>query len=159
MSDLSRRQFLQSASLLATAAGGSALFGADLARQPIEALRPQFVPTGLFLTWQGDPTTTMTVQWVGTEAEGLNRPVTFAEDGLNTWRPALGTVKNFPKTDLKIFRTELKGLQPDSEYRFRVGNDSAEYRFRTMPKKGTNTIHFVSGGDSGIGTGAIRTNK
>jgi hypothetical protein len=40
-----------------------------------------------------------------------------------------------------------------------VGLDSAEQRFRTMPAKATDTIHFVSGGDSGIGPAAERTNK
>ena len=36
--------------------------------------------------------------------------------------------------------------------------DSAEERFRTMPARATNTIHFVSGGDAGIGQHAVQTN-
>jgi hypothetical protein len=52
----------------------------------------------------------------------------------------------------------LTGLEPGTEYRFRVGLDSAEERFRTMPAKATDTIHFVSGGDSGIGPHAVMTN-
>ena len=61
-------------------------------------------------------------------------------------------------TDKSIFRAELTGLEPDTDYRFRVGLDSAEQRFRTMPAKATNTIHFVSGGDAGVGPHTVQTN-
>ena len=57
-------------------------------------------------------------------------------------------------TDHRIFRAELTGLEPDTEYVFRIGTDSAEQRFRTMPAKDTNTIQFVSGGDCGVGAHA-----
>ncbi len=53
----------------------------------------------------------------------------------------------------------MTGLAPGTDYRFRVGLDSAEQRFRTMPAKATDTIHFVSGGDSGIGEHALYTNR
>src|SRR5690242_15401655 len=133
MTEFSRRSFLQSAALLAGAGGAHSLFGAELARTPIVTARPPFEPLGLFLPWQHDPTTTMTIQWIGTEAEGLKRPVTWVQDGMNTWQLATGSVRQFPMTELKIFRTELTGLQPDTEYTFRVGNDSAEFKFKTMP--------------------------
>ena len=61
-------------------------------------------------------------------------------------------------TDRWILRTELTGLEPGTDYRFRVGLDSAEDVFETMPAKATDTIHFVSGGDSGIGPHAVMTN-
>ena len=62
-------------------------------------------------------------------------------------------------TDQQIHRTELTGLEPGTEYRFRIGLDSAEKRFRTMPAKATDTIEFVSGGDSGIDNAARQTNQ
>ena len=62
-------------------------------------------------------------------------------------------------TDHRIFRAELTGLEPGTEYVFRVGIDSSEQCFRTMPAKDTNTIQFVSGGDSGVGEHARSTNK
>src|SRR4029077_2129444 len=46
-----------------------------------------------------------------------------------------------------------------TEYRFRIGMDSAEKRFRTAPAKATNAFQFVSGGDSGIGDAAQHTNR
>ena len=61
-------------------------------------------------------------------------------------------------TDQWILRTELTGLEPGTDYRFRVGQHGAEHRFRTMPAKATNTLQFVSGGDSGIGQHAVQTN-
>ena len=58
-----------------------------------------------------------------------------------------------------IFRSELTGLEPGTDYRFRIGLDSAEKKFRTMPSKATNTIEFVSGGDAGVGVEAKHTNE
>ena len=40
-------------------------------------------------------------------------------------------------TDLKVFRTELTGLTPGTDYQFRIGKQSTVYRFRTMPAKAT----------------------
>lgn len=125
---------------------------------PADAIEPGFVPQGLFLTWQRDPTTTMTIQWVGSEEEGAARPISFAKDGSLEWQSAPGAVHDFPSSKFKIFRTELTGLEPDGEYRFRVGMDGPERRFRTMPVKPTNTIDFISGGDAGTGEAAQQVN-
>jgi hypothetical protein len=67
--------------------------------------------------------------------------------------------KRFPDSDLWIFRSELTGLEPGSDYVFRVGSDSAPHRFRTMPAKDTNTLQFVSGGDAGTGAATRKTNR
>jgi hypothetical protein len=162
MFDLTRRDFLQSASLLAGAAYAPSLF-ADSSRPAhvhasAFATKPSFEPSALFLTWQKDPTTTMTIQWIGDEKDVANRPIHYAKEGAKLWQTQAGTARPFPMTDRWIFRTELTGLEPGSDYRFRVGHDSAEERFRTMPSKANNTIHFVSGGDSGIGQHAVQTN-
>lgn len=137
------------------------LFGdetSEIVTAPSFAEEPGFEPQGLFLTWQRDPTTTMTIQWIGKEEEGAERPIWFAKDGSMEWQQAAGEVREFPAADLKVFRTELTDLEPGGEYRFRVGLDSAERRFRTMPAKATDTIDFISGGDSGIGTAAQHVN-
>jgi hypothetical protein len=62
-------------------------------------------------------------------------------------------------TDHRIFRSELAGLEPDTEYIFRIGTDSAEQSFRTMPAKDTNTLQFVSGGDAGVGDAPRHSNR
>ena len=74
MPPFGRRQFLGTSfgSLAAAMAAGPTVLGAEPARvekakEPKE-VAPEFTPTAqntLFLTWQRDPTTTMTVQWVG----------------------------------------------------------------------------------------------
>ena len=120
--------------------------------------KPGFEPAALFLTWQRDPTTTMTIQWVGDQKDAADRPILYAKHGVSLWHSQTGTARPFPQTDRWIFRTELTGLEPGTDYRFRVGHDSPEHRFRTMPSKATNTIHFVSGGDSGTGQHAVHTN-
>jgi hypothetical protein len=159
MIDLNRRHFLQSASLLAGCGSVGSLFGATPDARPIFAPHPTFDPAGLFLTWQRDPTTTMTVQWLANdEKDGLTRPIWYAKDGSEDWRSVPARSRRFPLTTRWIFRTELTGLEPDTDYRFCVGLDSAEQRFRTMPAKANNTIHFVSGGDSGIGEHAVNNN-
>src|SRR5207344_3076176 len=109
--------------------------------------------------WQRDPTTTMTLQWVGSDTDGAHRPVWYAKKGSQLWGMQGYSTLRFPMTDHRIYRAELTGLEPGAEYVFRVGTDSAEQRFRTMPAKDTNTIQFVSGGDSGVSSHARSTNK
>jgi hypothetical protein len=173
MISASRRSFLGAS--LATLASGRLL----QAQQPQDAA-PRIVedhafqPSTLFLTWQRDPTTTMTVQWVGTVGETADTKVYYqpAPTGPRPAQPAAAnpaakeppwpsqatTVKPYPMTDFKVFRAELTGLKPGTDYQFRIGKSSPTYRFRTMPAKATDTIHFVSGGDCGVNAHAVANN-
>jgi hypothetical protein len=151
VNDLDRRRFLQSASLMVGGGYAHFVFGHTPSELPKFAGQPTFKPTALFLTWQRDPTTTMTVQWVGAEADAAQRPVWYAKKGGLGWRTQGYSARRFPMSDHWIFRAELTGLEPGADYVFRIGTDSAEQGFRTMPAKDTNPIQFVSGGDSGIG--------
>ncbi len=101
----------------------------------------------------------MTVQWIGNESDAENRPLWYAKKDSNEWHQQEHSKHRFPKSDRWIFRSELTGLEPGADYVFRVGADSAEQRFRTMPAKDTNTIHFVSGGDCGLGSHPRATNQ
>src|SRR5436305_14541006 len=69
----------------------------------------------LFLTWQQDPTTTMTIQWVGTEA-ALDTAIQYAPLAAGDWKLAKTVRKPFPDTELKVHRCELTGLSPGTEY-------------------------------------------
>jgi hypothetical protein len=158
MNDLDRRRFLQSASLAVAGAALHSTFGTSAQAAPVFADKPTFNPRGLFLTWQRDPTTTMTVQWVGEKEDGAKRPIWYSKKGTQMWRKKDHVPRPYPDSDSWIFRTELSGLEPGTDYLFRVGTDSAEERFRTMPAKDTNTLQFVSGGDSGTGPAARATN-
>lgn len=66
------------------------------------------------------------------------------------WQSQKPESKPYPMTDFQVFRAELTCLEPGTEYAFKIGKSSGVYRFRTMPKKATDTITFVSGGDVGI---------
>src|SRR5262245_9980564 len=156
----SRRSFL-GASLASLMSGR--LFGADPAAEPVprETENPAFQPSTLFLTWQRDPTTTMTVQWVGTAGETADATVHYTPapagpapaakpgDKNDPWQKQPTATKPYPMTDFKVFRAELTGLRPGTDYLFRIGKSSAVYRFRTMLARATDTIHFISGGDCG----------
>lgn len=112
----------------------------------------------LFLTWQRDPTTTMTVQWVGPETTA-DTSIAFATLDNPMWQIGKTRTKPYPNTDLKVHRCELTGLKPGTEYQFQIGKSiQPAYRFRTMPAKATDTFQFVSGGDAGIDEHAINTN-
>jgi len=134
------------AALLLTAIGRPAA-----AEVPPFADRPEIDPTTLFLTWQGDPTTTMTIQWLGDRNwRGLPQ-VWYAAQGSDDWRQARAFRTGFPGTPLFIYRANLRNLSPDTDYVFRVGLSSPEYRFRTMPATMPERLVFVTGGDAGAG--------
>lgn len=117
----------------------------------------EFAPDTLFLTWQQDPTTTMTIQWVGPD---VNHDVSLHYAKLEdpVWLINKTITKPYPNTNLKVFRSEITGLTPGQEYQFRIGMTDKAYRFQTMPSKATDTFHIVSGGDAGIDQHAINTN-
>ena len=78
MFSTSRRAFL-SASLAGLATGpllSSEILGADATT--LATKKGAFNPDTLFLTWQRDPTTTMTVQWIGRLGETADAKIYYA---------------------------------------------------------------------------------
>jgi hypothetical protein len=153
----SRRLFL-GASLAGLAAGR--LLGAGPPAGAAARSRDDFPfqPSTLFLTWQRDPTTTMTVQWVGAAGETVDTKVYYSPDCYDDWKGQPAVTKPYPTTDLKVFRAELTGLTPGTDYAFCIGKESPTYRFRTMPARASDTIHFISGGDCGVNAHAVANN-
>ena len=88
MPHFDRRRFLQTGSLLLAGGYASNLWGDEVKAAPAFAEKPSFDPTALFLTWQQDPTTTMTIQWIGDEQQAADRPIWYAQAGSNEWRQA-----------------------------------------------------------------------
>lgn len=169
-----RRAFLGTSLGLAAASSAQAQPATPLPRTlPDDAI---FQPTTLFLTWFRDPTTTMAVQWVGTKGETADtkvyfRPLTtvFSKElaagvgaagaiGSPNWRSVTTKEKPYPYSDFKVYRAELTGLQPGTDYQFRIGKDSPIYRFRTMPAKANDAISFISGGDCGVNQHTVANN-
>jgi hypothetical protein len=157
MLPLSRRGFLGCS--LAGLVPGVAFGAAPAARRPLkERDTPAFQPGTLLLTWQRDPTTTMTVQWVGTRGETADTSISYAPLLGERWQVKPTTPRPYPLTDFKVFRAELTGLCPGTDYQFRIGTRSPTYRFRTMPARATDAIHFISGGDCGVNCHAVANN-
>ncbi|HEV8060059.1 MAG TPA: metallophosphoesterase family protein [Gemmataceae bacterium] len=130
-----------------------------------------FQPSTLFLTWHKDPTTTMDVQWIGVNGETADTKVYYTADKIPvpvkgerttaskvTWQSLPTVAKPYPMSDFKVFRGELSGLKPGTDYSFRIGKSSPIYKFRTMPSKATDAITFISGGDCGINPAAVNNN-
>ncbi len=104
----------------------------------------------------------MTVQWIASPGQHADANVNYWPAGINpaaairwTQQPS---IKPYPMTDLKVFRAELTGLNPDTDYCFTVGRQAAVYRFRTMPAKANDTISFISGGDCGTNPHTVANN-
>ncbi len=154
MSSFSRRAFLG-----ASLAGlpSSSLLGADKPKKNVTKLPddPAFQPNTLFLSWQRDPTRTMIVQWVGVHGETADTHVYHAETPTGPFTATRTVPRPYPMSDFKVFRAELSGLLPGTDYWFKIGKRSPLYRFRTMPARATDTIHFISGGDCGVNHHAV----
>lgn len=111
----------------------------------------QTEPAGLLLTWQQDPTTTMTIDW-HTVPDDESKPALYYKALNETeWRTVSASPHPFPYSDRTIHRTELTGLEPASNYQFRVGEFERVYSFRTMPEKNYSPIRFAAGGDTSNG--------
>jgi hypothetical protein len=166
MSTLNRRTFLGSALAGVAASLSPNWIGHNNTAQPAAPApvptTPKYQPATLFLTWQCDPTTTMTIQWVAPIGENLDNNIFYSqEEGLGwfrTWQMQPIEQRPFPKPQFQVFRAELTGLLPGSNYQFRIGHNSPLFRFRTMPAKANDTISFISGGDCGVNQHAINNN-
>ncbi|HWB00029.1 MAG TPA: metallophosphoesterase family protein [Pirellulales bacterium] len=150
----SRRAFLGS-----TLAGLAALpaCAADSSGKSKDS-RSSSRPDTLFLTWQRDPTTTMTIQWIGPALNPADATIHYAPSNGGAALNQATKARPFPRSDLTLFRAELTRLHPGTTYDFRIGSHSTVYRFSTMPSKATDTIAFVSGGDCGTGDHAVAIN-
>ena len=100
----------------------------------------------------------MMVQWIApAAADGIS--IGFTEAGETTlWRSIATKQHPYPMTDLHVFRAELTGLRPGTEYLFQIGGNPTTHKFRTMPAKATDTFQFVSGGDCGVNEHAVANN-
>jgi hypothetical protein len=72
---------------------------ADVVKKPLDD--PTFQPSTLFLTWQHDPTTTMTVQWIGAIGETADTTVSYSAAQAGPWQVRPSYIKPYPMTDLK----------------------------------------------------------
>jgi acid phosphatase type 7 len=109
--------------------------------------RPSAIdPLGMILTWQQDPTTTMTIDW-HTSENGSMRFIEYKPVMSDTWNRESSSTMPFPFSERIIHRVELTNLSPDTEYHFRFGEGTRIRKFRTMPEHANRPIRFAAGGD------------
>ena len=108
----------------------------------------EYDPVAVYLTWQHDPTTTMTVQWI-TDMSKDNEELYYKREGEDSWKMVIGTKMPMPeKEPYFIHKTELVDLAPGASYTFKAGEWNAiTYKFRTLPKTLEKPLRFVVGGD------------
>lgn len=105
-------------------------------------------PVALYLTWQNDPHTTMTVCWVTQGKKGKDAEIEYQRIGEGEWKRMRGVYKPLPdKFGFIVHQTELQGLHPNTEYRFRITDDRKVYKFKTLSNNPTHPLHFIVGGD------------
>lgn len=103
---------------------------------------------GLMLTWQRDPSSTMTIDWH--ETSPLGKPVLLhRRKGADAWKRSTPVASGFPHAPGRtVYRVELTGLEPDAVYEFRPAERERPYHFRTMPRFLTRNLRVVAGGDT-----------
>ena len=126
------------------------------------AARAEPAPETLFLSWERDPTTTMTAQWIRgpglgeRPAKGKEEKVRWRNAGGGEWKVLQTKTAPFPdpkKSGLPrwtVVKAGWEGLEPGGEYVFRVG-ESPEMKFRTAPARlEEGGLTFAEGGDSDV---------
>jgi acid phosphatase type 7 len=107
----------------------------------------EFDPLAVYLTWQRNPESTMTVCWV-TNLDSSTDLVEYQRKGETAWKSITGQHVPMPdKYSFWIHSVELTQLQPDTEYIFRISAEGVKYKFRTMSNDPTKPIRFIVGGD------------
>lgn len=107
-------------------------------------------PAALLLSWQRDPTSTMTIDWHSERHRRDSPPPTrvrFREAGETDWHSVRGKTFRAPELRRTVHRVELTGLDPGTTYRFRLAAFERSYRFRTLPATLHDPVRFAVGGD------------
>ncbi len=99
--------------------------------------------SAVYLSWYGDPCTTMAVQWHTPAGETSDE--IFLQSLDDGWYSYEGT--HAPLEHLQVHTVRLENLDPDTLYSFRIGSSPTVYKFRTAPAVLDQPIRFVIGGD------------
>lgn len=113
------------------------------------------VPDQIHLSWQQDPSTSLTVIW-HTPSHDNPAVMEYREAGTDAWSSASGITTPSPGLGA-LHRVTLTQLSPASAYEYRVSSDrgvqpamSEPYRARTAPQRGSTDFRFAFIADTGI---------
>lgn len=110
------------------------------------------VPPAVYLTWQRDPTRTMTVHWHNFDA--LQNKLRYRVPGAAAWNTLTAATTNAPTGERLVQTAEITGLNPGWIYEFQVDGYTETFRFKTMPADLTQPVKFAAAGDADIGADA-----
>lgn len=106
---------------------------------------PASAEPAVYLTWQRDPATTITICWQ--DEKGAPDELFWRREGGDQWHNLTARPKPLPHTDRVVAQAEITGLAPDTTYEFRCGPQDRIRRFRTLPATLARPLTFVEGGD------------
>jgi hypothetical protein len=101
-------------------------------------------PKGILLTWETDPTTTITAQWLG-EHPAPNPLGWRTKSSYTPWKKTPSKTTPFPNSEKFVHKVHLQNLKPNTLYDIKIGN--AKHTFKTAPKTLERPLVFLAGGD------------
>ncbi|WP_131781505.1 purple acid phosphatase family protein [Legionella gresilensis] len=106
-------------------------------------------PNAVYLTWQSDPHTTMTINWI-TKTNDNNDALQYRPSATAAWIPVNGNHNVLPvDKSYQVHRVSLNGLKPGATYEFSLKTDNNQiYTFKTMSETFDKPVRFVLGGDT-----------
>lgn len=115
----------------------------------------QGLPGQIHLSWQEDPSFTLTVTW-HTDSQHNPTKVNYRKVGTSQWLQQQGASSASPGEGW-LHRVQVKNLSPGTRYEYRVSSDrgvkpafSAVYRTKTAPPPGPADLSFAFVTDTGL---------
>jgi acid phosphatase type 7 len=110
-------------------------------------------PRQVVLTWQSDPSTSMTITWRtdNNSGEHILRYATRPDAGSRRWTTRKAETFSFEETTAWLHTVELTGLRPGSKYYVTIDHPDYpdRFSFRTLPdSRNRRELVFLAGGDS-----------
>ena len=102
-------------------------------------------PPAVYLTWQRDPTTTMTVHWHSDTA--AHNTLRYRVPGATAWTTLTASTQQAPFTERLVHTAEIIGLNPGWVYEFQVDGHADAFTFQTMPARLDQPLTFAVAGD------------
>lgn len=103
-------------------------------------------PFALYLTWDADPLTTMTIRWV--DNFDSSPPIFYRKKEDKNWLESKSDSKKLhTPLNKQVHWCFLENLNPETEYEFFIEGYSNKHLFQTAPKSLDKEISIVVGGD------------
>jgi hypothetical protein len=108
-------------------------------------------PLSIYLTWTGDPSSSMVIRWISQEPETSAEVQFCKKEGEEPSQTVQTDVVPFPEDQpYYIHSATLTGLFAQTTYRFKISGYSGEHLFSTMPKDLSTLVSFIVGGDTNL---------